>query len=105
MDYYALKETEMVTITDVLPNSRAQKAGIEAGDKLVSINKKEINDVLDYRFYLASKSVTLIILRDGKQKKFKIKIPRHLCVGVFLHINPTKPCIQMVEPCLFRAVT
>ena len=82
MDYYALKETEMVTITDVLPNSRAQKAGIEAGDKLVSINKKEINDVLDYRFYLASKSVTLIILRDGKQKKFKIKKQEYDDIGL-----------------------
>lgn len=63
----------MVTITEVIPRSRAEKAGILAGDVLVSINKKEINDVLDYRFYLANKSVTLRVLRDGKAKRVKIK--------------------------------
>lgn len=63
----------MVTITEVIPKSRAERAGILAGDVLVSINKKEINDVLDYRFYLASRSVTLRVLRDGKAKRFKIK--------------------------------
>ena len=72
----------MVTITDVLPNSRAQKAGIKAGDILVSINKKEINDVLDYRFYLASKSVTLTVIHDGKQKKHKIKKQEYDDIGL-----------------------
>ena len=57
----------MVIITDVLPNSRAFKAGIIAGDTLVSINDREINDVLDYRFHLANKSVTLKILRNGEE--------------------------------------
>ena len=57
----------MVIITDVLPNSRAFKAGIIAGDTLVSINGREINDVLDYRFHLANKSVILKILRNGEE--------------------------------------
>ena len=73
MEFYARKEIKMVTITYVLPNSRAEKAGIVSGDVLVSINKKEITDVLDYRFYLASKNISLVILRDGKHKKVKIK--------------------------------
>lgn len=72
----------MVTITDVLPNSRAQKAGILAGDVLISINKKEINDVLDYRFYLANKSITLLIMRDGKHKKIKIKKQEYDDIGL-----------------------
>ena len=72
----------MVTITDVLPNSRAQKAGIEAGDILVSINKKEINDVLDYRFYLANKSITLTVIHDGKTKKHKIKKQEYDDIGL-----------------------
>ena len=72
----------MVKITDVLPNSRAQKAGIIAGDILVSINKKEINDVLDYRFYLACKSVLLVVTRDGKKRKFKIKKQEYDDIGL-----------------------
>ena len=40
----------MVTIVSVAANSRAEKAGIVAGDKLHTINFREIRDVLDYRF-------------------------------------------------------
>ena len=72
----------MVTITDVASESRADKAGVRAGDILVAINKNQINDVLDYRFYLASKSVTLLVLRDGKQKKFKIKKQEYDDIGL-----------------------
>ena len=56
----------MVKITDVLPHSRAEKAGILPNDILVSINGKEIFDVLDYRFYLAEKKVRISLLRNGK---------------------------------------
>ncbi len=64
----------MVEITDVLPNSRASKAGVLAGDFLVSINDREINDVLDYRFHLTNKTVILELLRNGE--KFKIEISK-----------------------------
>ena len=56
----------MVRITDVSPHSRAEKAGIKPEDILVSINGKEICDVLDYRFYLAEKKIKLALKRDGK---------------------------------------
>ena len=72
----------MVTITDVLPRSRAEKAGIVAGDVLVSINKNEINDVLDYRFYLANRSVTLVVLHNGKAKKHRIKKQEYDDIGL-----------------------
>ncbi len=72
----------MVRIERVLPRSRAERAGVLAGDMLISINKKQINDVLDYRFYLAEKSVVLLIERDGKQKKFKIKKQEYDDIGL-----------------------
>ena len=55
----------MVKICGVLPHSRAAAVGITAGDVLLSINGNEINDVLDYRFYLAEPSITLSLMRDG----------------------------------------
>ena len=54
----------MVTITGIVKGSLAERAAIRAGDRLVSINGNEINDVLDYRFYLAETKVTLSLLRD-----------------------------------------
>ncbi len=62
----------MVCITDVLPKSRAQRAGIKSGDILVSINGKEINDVLDYRFYLANKEISLTVKRENEEIEFRI---------------------------------
>ena len=63
----------LVKITDVLRSSRGEKAGILPNDILVSINGKEINDVLDYRFYLANKTLDIRVLRDGMPLDFKIK--------------------------------
>ena len=57
----------MVKITDVFASSKAKRAGVEAGDILLSINENEINDVLDYRFYLAEKCVCLRLLRGGEE--------------------------------------
>lgn len=45
-----------VTISGIEPKSRAQRAGIQPGDVLVSINGHEIVDVLDYRFLKRSGS-------------------------------------------------
>lgn len=56
----------MVEITEVHGHSRAEKAGVRAGDILLSINGKAIGDVLDYRFYLADSHITLTLRRDGE---------------------------------------
>ena len=62
----------MVKITDVLPRSRAERAGIMTGDILLSVNSHPINDVLDYRFYLTERSVEIKVSRDGEEKTFTI---------------------------------
>lgn len=62
----------MVVITDVLPKSRAAKVGILAQDVLLSINGKDINDVLDYRFHLANKEVELLVRRGDEELSFCI---------------------------------
>lgn len=62
-----------VTVTGVMASSFAEKAGVCSGDELVSINGNEIVDVLDYRFYQNEKRLKLLLLRDGKKLKVKIK--------------------------------
>ena len=56
----------MVKITSVLESSIAEERGIKVGDVLVSINAHEIRDVLDYRFYLTDKSVSLSLMRGDE---------------------------------------
>ncbi len=62
----------MVKIISVDANSRAKKVGICENDILVSINGREINDVLDYRFHLANRNIDVCILRDGEELHFNI---------------------------------
>ena len=72
----------MVKITGVEKGSRADRAGVLAGDMLVSINDNEINDVLDYRFYLAERTVRLSLLREGEPIFVKIKKGEYDDVGL-----------------------
>jgi len=63
----------MVRITVVETGSRAEKAGVLPGDELVSINGEEIRDVLDYRFYLADKTIVLSLLREKTPYEVTLK--------------------------------
>ena len=72
----------MVTITSVLERSYAKKAGIKPGDILVSINGNEICDVLDYRFYLTERQVTISLKRDDSEYSVKIKKGEYDDIGL-----------------------
>ncbi len=62
----------MVRIEKVIPNSLSDLCGIKENDILVSINGKDINDVLDYRFYLAEEKITLTVNRNKELINFDI---------------------------------
>ena len=72
----------MVKITGVERGSRAHKHGIVAGDILIAINENEINDVLDYRFYLTERRVNLLLSRDGEQFSVEIKKGEYDDIGL-----------------------
>ncbi len=56
----------MVCVASVLSNSLAQRYGIAAGDFIIAINGHTICDVLDYRFHLTNRVVTLQIHREAE---------------------------------------
>lgn len=58
-----------VKITSVVKNSIADKAKIKADDILLKINDNEINDVLDYMFYISEDKVKVEIERNNTIKK------------------------------------
>ena len=72
----------MVEITEVRARSRADKAGILPDDILISINEHEINDVLDYRFYLAEKELSLLLKRKGEEFTVNIKKGEYDDIGL-----------------------
>ena len=62
-----------VVIESVLSDSYAYRVGIQANDELVSINSHEIFDVLDYRFYIQARKLSLLVKRDGDEITFNIR--------------------------------
>ncbi len=55
-----------VEIQAVTPDSPAARGGVQAGDKLVSINGNGIDDLLDYRFYMTDQVLKLALERRGE---------------------------------------
>ena len=48
-------------IAEVRPNSIAAELGLQPGDALLSINGHVLRDVIDYRFYIPSSVILLMI--------------------------------------------
>ena len=72
----------MVRIKRVEEGSYAKKAGIKSLDTLVAINGNEIRDVLDYRFYLAEKRVSLELVNEEGKYTVKIKKGEYDDIGL-----------------------
>lgn len=72
----------MVTVTGVEKGSRAAKHGILPGDILLSINGREIRDVLDYRFYLTNRTVELQLHRGPELISVTIRKQEYDDIGL-----------------------
>ena len=58
----------------VEPGSIAEEMGIEAGDKLISINDNTIEDVFDYHYYVNDEELVLLIEKpDGEEWELEIE--------------------------------
>lgn len=63
----------MTKITYVEPGSIADEAGIEAGDFLVALNGKEVNDILEYKFITADCEYEVTVKKaDGSYEVIEI---------------------------------
>ncbi len=62
-----------VKVVSVLSESYAEKAGILKDDIIKSINDTEITDVLDYRFAIQSKKLSISILRNDEPLTVNIR--------------------------------
>lgn len=58
-----------VIVSQVEKHSLAYRRGIRAGNEIISINSHEINDVLDYQFYIKEKKLVIVIADDGDKVK------------------------------------
>ena len=53
-------------VKSIVPGSIADEMGIEPGDRLISINGQEIEDIFDYQFYSEDEELLLLVEKpDG----------------------------------------
>ena len=55
-------------ITEIIEGSIADELEIEAGDKLLSINDKEIKDIFDYQFLAEDDYLEILIEKQNKEE-------------------------------------
>jgi len=61
-------------IKQVEPGSIAEELGIEPGDKLISINNSEIEDVFDYHYHVNDEEILVLIEKqDGEEWELEIE--------------------------------
>ncbi|MDY0469204.1 Do family serine endopeptidase [Pasteurella multocida] len=65
-------------VSEVLPNSAAEKAGLKAGDVIVAMNGQKISSFAEMRAKIATsgagKEIALTYLRDGKTHQTKVTL-------------------------------
>jgi membrane-associated protease RseP (regulator of RpoE activity) len=79
-DYFGVKNGHGVLVRSVEKGSRADKAGLRAGDIITKINGEAISDSSDFSHALRSRkgssnTVTLGILRDRKEQSITLTLP------------------------------
>ena len=62
-----------VVVTSVLNDSYGEKVGILKNDEIISINGREITDVLDYRFAIQGKKLSVVFKRGLEEFQVNIR--------------------------------
>jgi serine protease Do len=77
---FELKNDKGILIAQVAKNSPADKAGLKAGDVIVSYQGQPVSDTGDFRNQVAlaqpGSNVAFDIIRDGKQRSVTVKIDK-----------------------------
>ncbi len=77
-DKLGLKDKKGALVADISPGGPADKAGIKRGDVIVSFDEKEIKEMKDLPYIVAStpvgKTVTVEVIRKGRTKSIQVEI-------------------------------
>ncbi|MXP51080.1 Do family serine endopeptidase [Pantoea sp. SoEX] len=83
---FDLKGQNGVFISEVIPNSAAQRSGIKAGDVVMLMNNKPVNSFNELRVRIGitvpGKNIKLILLRDGKIFSMDVNIEKDIVAPV-----------------------
>lgn len=69
-------------ISAVEPESIAAQAGLRSGDRIIMVNGRSPQDVVDFQFYAADEEVELLVLRGNKRLTIKFQRPYGEDLGI-----------------------
>ena len=69
-------------IVSVDPHSAAERAGIQAGDRLTRIGGVTVIDFIDYQALSAQRRLSVQVLRDGQPMEFSIRKGEYASLGL-----------------------
>ena len=92
----------MVCITGVLRGSAAEEAGIGADDQLITMNGREIRDLIDYQYLQAQEILELHIAKpDGTQYLIEVEKDEEEELGLLFAESVFDGCRVCRNRCLF----
>lgn len=88
-------------VREVVPESPADRAGVQPGDLLQTINGHLIRDLIDYRFHVADEE--LVIGLDRQQEQHEVHITKGIDenLGVLFGEEPAPFIRQCANKCVF----
>jgi len=88
----------MLKISNIQQKSLAEKCGLKAGDIVLKLNGREINDIIDYMYYSKEEKLTIEYLRNGKLYKIGLINKELKPLGIEFEYEKVKRC---VNKCIF----
>jgi len=98
---YGVKETQGALISQVMPGSSADEAGLKAGDIVVSVDGKPVDDANELRNAIGLKrsgdSVKIEFIRDGKKRTVTAKLGEQQVAEANVPAGEIHPGLQGAE--------
>src|SRR5579864_5634478 len=88
-------------VREVVPDGPADKAGLQPGDLLRTINGHLIRDLVDYRFYVAEEELTIGFERQQQPYEARITKTYDENLGVLFGEEPAPFIRQCANKCVF----
>ena len=85
-------------IRSVLPGSIAEELELEAGDVLLSINDKTIEDVFDYHYLVNDEELVLLVRKsDGEEWELEIEKDYDEDLGLEFEEGPPEASVPILQ--------
>ncbi len=78
-EYFGVKDAQGVLISSVIEGSAAEKAGLKAGDVIISIDGKKIEDagdVVEIVHEKAEGALSVVVVRNKQEKSFTVTLEK-----------------------------